>query len=82
MNGVAQRPEILFPLFKPVRSLSGVGPKLGALMAKITGDRIVDLCWHLPAGIVDRRFAPKIAEAPEEAHRSYLDEFLKELKNL
>jgi ATP-dependent DNA helicase RecG len=62
---VAQRPEILFPLFKPVRSLSGVGPKLGALMAKITGDRIVDLCWHLPAGIIDRRFAPKIAEAPE-----------------
>ena len=62
---MAQRPEILFPLFKPVTSLLGVGPKLGALMAKITGDRIVDLCWHLPAGITDRRFAPKIAEAPE-----------------
>ena len=65
MNSLAHRPEILFPLFKPVRSLSGVGPKLGALIARITGDRIVDLCWHLPAGIIDRRFAPKIAEAPE-----------------
>jgi len=62
---VAQRPEILFPLFKPVVSLSGVGPKLGALMAKIAGERIVDLCWHLPAGLIDRRFAPKVAEAPE-----------------
>ncbi|MDA0369599.1 MAG: ATP-dependent DNA helicase RecG [Proteobacteria bacterium] len=62
---MAQRPEILFPLFKPVTTLSGVGPKIGALMAKVTGERIIDLCWHLPAGLIDRRFAPKVAEAPE-----------------
>ncbi len=62
---MAQRPEILFPLFKPVTTLPGVGPKIGALIAKVTGDRIVDLCWHLPSGLIDRRFAPKVAEAPE-----------------
>ena len=62
---MAQRPEILFPLFKPVTTLPGVGPKIGALIANVTGDRIVDLCWHLPSGLIDRRFAPKVAEAPE-----------------
>lgn len=62
---MAQRPEILFPLFKPVTALAGVGPKIGALIAKVAGERIVDLCWHLPAGLIDRRFAPKVAEAPE-----------------
>jgi ATP-dependent DNA helicase RecG len=62
---VAQRPEILFPLFKPVTSLAGVGPKIGALIAKVAGERLVDLCWHLPSGLIDRRFAPKVAEAPE-----------------
>ena len=62
---MAQRPEILFPLFKPVTTLAGVGPKIGALIAKVAGERIVDLCWHLPTGLIDRRFAPKVAEAPE-----------------
>ncbi|MEK9944424.1 MAG: ATP-dependent DNA helicase RecG [Alphaproteobacteria bacterium] len=62
---MAQRPEILFPLFKPVTTLAGVGPKIGGLIAKVAGERIVDLCLHLPAGLIDRRFAPKVAEAPE-----------------
>ena len=62
---MAQRPEILFPLFKPVTTLAGVGSKIGALIAKVAGERIVDLCWHLPTGLIDRRFAPKVAEAPE-----------------
>ncbi len=62
---MAQRPEILFPLFKPVTTLAGVGPKIGGLIAKVAGELIVDLCLHLPAGLIDRRFAPKVAEAPE-----------------
>jgi ATP-dependent DNA helicase RecG len=37
---------------------------LGALMAKLAGGRVVDLCWHLPVGTVDRRFSPKLNEAP------------------
>ncbi len=57
------RPEILFPLFTPVQSLPGIGPRLAGLLTKITGPNIVDLCWHLPTGIVDRRYAPKVANA-------------------
>jgi ATP-dependent DNA helicase RecG len=58
------RPEILFPLFAPVTSLPGVGPRFGKLMEKLAGDKVVSLCWHLPSGVIDRRLAPKIAEAP------------------
>src|SRR3546814_11256094 len=27
------------------------------------GPAVLDLCWHLPSGLIDRRYAPKIAEA-------------------
>ncbi len=58
------RPEILFPLFKPVTTLSGVGPRVGALIEKLCGgDRLIDLLFHLPSSLIDRRYAPKIAEA-------------------
>ena len=58
------RPEILFPLFRPVTALPGVGPRNAKLIEKIAGGLVVDLCWHLPIGIIDRRFAPKIGDAP------------------
>ncbi len=57
------RPEKLFPLFKPVTSLDGVGPRIAKNIERLAGERIVDLLWHLPSGIIDRRYAPKIAEA-------------------
>ncbi len=57
------RPEVLFPLFAPIRSLSGIGPRLEKLVEKLAGPKVVDLCWHLPVGLVDRRRRPKIAEA-------------------
>ena len=61
------RPDILFPLFAPVTSLLGIGPRFGKLIAKLAGEKAIDLCWHLPTGIIDRRFSPKLAEAPEGA---------------
>ena len=57
------RPEILFPLFAPVTALPGVGPRLGVLFEKLAGPHVVDLLWHLPTAIVDRRFRPRIREA-------------------
>ncbi len=57
------RPEILFPLFAPARSLPGIGPRLEKLVTKLAGDKVADLLWHLPSGLVDRRRRPKIAEA-------------------
>ncbi len=58
------RPEILFPLFAPVTALAGVGPRFAKLFERLAGPQVVSLLWHLPSGIVDRRFAPKIADAP------------------
>ncbi len=57
------RPSVLFPLFAPVTSVPGIGPRFAKLMEKIGLTRVIDLLWHLPTGIVDRRYAPKIAEA-------------------
>ncbi|MAF49940.1 MAG: ATP-dependent DNA helicase RecG [Rhodospirillaceae bacterium] len=57
------RPEILFPLFAPVTKLPGIGPRIAKLVEKAAGAQIVDLLWHLPTGIIDRRYAPKIADA-------------------
>jgi len=61
------RPEILFSLYKPVTDLAGVGPRIGKLIETATGAeqgaKIVDLCWHLPSGLIDRRYAPSIADA-------------------
>jgi len=57
------RPEVLFPVFKPVTSLTGVGPRTGKLAEKLAGPNLVDLYWHLPSGIIDRRYSPTVAEA-------------------
>lgn len=57
------RPEILFPLFKPVTTLSGIGPRIAKSVEKVAGNRIVDLLWHLPTGLIDRRYAPKLSDA-------------------
>ncbi|HEX4043151.1 MAG TPA: ATP-dependent DNA helicase RecG, partial [Xanthobacteraceae bacterium] len=59
------RPEILFPLFAPLTSLAGVGPRYAELMAQLTGPHLVDLVFHLPTGIIDRSFSPTVRDAPE-----------------
>jgi ATP-dependent DNA helicase RecG len=58
------RPESLYPLFAPVTALSGLGPRLSALAAKAAGPHVVDLLWHLPSGLIDRRQIVEIAAAP------------------
>ena len=57
------RPSILFPVFAEIRTLSGVGPKLEELIAKVAGPRLVDLVFDLPVGVVDRSYRPKLNEA-------------------
>ncbi len=57
------RPQILFPLFAEVTALSGIGPRLAKLIEKLAGPRVVDLCWHLPSGLIDRRYRPRLAQA-------------------
>ena len=61
------RPLLLNPLFAPVTSLSGVGPKQDKLFRYLLGreetPRLVDLLLHLPASVIDRRAQPKIRDA-------------------
>ncbi|MCY4395166.1 MAG: ATP-dependent DNA helicase RecG [Rhodospirillaceae bacterium] len=57
------RPQSLFPIFGDIGALPGIGPRLKGLVARVAGPRIVDLLWTLPTGLVDRRHAPKIANA-------------------
>jgi ATP-dependent DNA helicase RecG len=60
------RPTLLNPLFAPVTSLSGVGPKqdrlLRYLLDRDETPRLVDLLLHLPASVIDRRARPKIRD--------------------
>jgi ATP-dependent DNA helicase RecG len=54
----------LTPLFSPLTTLRGVGPAVGALIAKVAGgERVIDLLFHLPESYVDRRQRPAIAQA-------------------
>src|ERR1700738_4669391 len=61
------RPPLLNPLFAPVTSLAGVGPKQDRLFRYLLGrdetPRLGDLLLHLPASVIDRRARPKIRDA-------------------
>ena len=65
------RPSILDPLFAPVTTLDGVGPKIAAqLQTLLAGPgatvRVRDLVFHLPSGLIDRRKRAEIASAPQD----------------
>jgi ATP-dependent DNA helicase RecG len=66
------RPSILDPLFVPITSLAGVGPKVGVLIERVVpadlGDRAAraaDLLFVLPNSVIDRRNRPGIALSAE-----------------
>lgn len=66
------RPEILNPIFAQTTTLSGVGPKRAQSIARAVGrddaisTRILDVLFHLPHNVIDRRFRPKIANLVED----------------
>ncbi|MEO1200383.1 MAG: ATP-dependent DNA helicase RecG, partial [Pseudomonadota bacterium] len=55
------RPAHLTPLFAPLTSLDGVGPKRARQFNQLLGRsqdqpaRVLDLLFHLPTGVIDRR---------------------------
>ena len=56
--------DLLPSLFSPLTTLKGVGPTVGALIAKVVdGERVIDLLFRLPESYVDRRQRPTIAQA-------------------
>ncbi|MDA4843773.1 ATP-dependent DNA helicase RecG [Hoeflea poritis] len=67
------RPSLLDPLFVPITSFSGIGPKIAALIARVLGResgddaRAVDLILLPPHRVIDRRNRPGVAFAPEHS---------------
>ncbi|OWV78900.1 ATP-dependent DNA helicase RecG [Rhizobium sp. R635] len=67
------RPAILDPLFSPISGLPGVGPKIAELLVKLLGRetaedcRVIDLLFHAPFSLIDRRNQPGIARTPQGA---------------
>ncbi len=57
------RPDILFPLFKDITSISGVGSKFAKLLHNIEIDKVVDLLWHLPHAFINRKLSPSLLAA-------------------
>lgn len=49
------RPDVLFPLFAPVETLTGIGPNLKKCLERLKVERVAHLLWHLPVAVVDRQ---------------------------
>lgn len=60
------RSEILFNIFSPLTTLSGIGPKTAKLLEKLCGNTLLDLCWHLPDRCERRVIASNIQQAPSD----------------
>ena len=64
------RPHQLIPLFASAKSLAGIGPRMEILLNKalrlppgVSEPRVIDLLWHAPTGVIDRRATPTVAAA-------------------
>ncbi|MGU3493754.1 ATP-dependent DNA helicase RecG [Xanthobacteraceae bacterium A53D] len=60
------RPASLDPLFAPLTTLPGIGPKMVRPFGRLLGrenPRVIDLLFHMPTGLIDRRDRPTIFEA-------------------
>lgn len=61
------RPPVLDPLFAPVSTLPGIGPKIAKLVSGLVGGQpekeatVADLLFHIPHNLIDRRHRPGIA---------------------
>lgn len=61
------RPFDLDPLFRPITMLPGVGPKLAPLIEKlIGGPKVLDLIFHLPIDVIDRRHISDIKDLKKD----------------
>ena len=59
------RPTRLDRLFADATTLPGIGPKLGKVLAEFTGDKLIDLLFHLPGNLIDRQYRPSLAEVED-----------------
>ena len=55
------RPEILFPLFAPTRSLKGVGESTVKNFERINIRKVRDILFTLPVSYIDRKPVDSVA---------------------
>lgn len=60
------RPSILFPLFADITTLKGIGPRMEELYRNLCGAHVIDLIWHLPNNVIDRRYSPQLKYADKD----------------
>ncbi len=64
---VPMRPSILNPLFADITTIKGIGEKMAKLFAKLLHldtARLLDVLFHVPVGLIDRRFQCTISQLP------------------
>jgi ATP-dependent DNA helicase RecG len=59
----SMRPEILNPLFAALTDLKGVGPQLAKPLTRLGLERVVDVLFHLPTGLISRFPVDRLDEA-------------------
>lgn len=63
-KNMSQRPFILDPLFRSVATIKGVGPRTLKFYEKLTGGtKLLDIIFHKPSGVLERKFVPQIKSA-------------------
>src|SRR3546814_5076427 len=63
-HALAMRPEILNPLFAALTDLKGVGPQLAKPLTRLGLERVIDVLFHLPTGLISRVPVDRLDQAP------------------
>ncbi len=61
--GHSMRPDILNPLFAESASLKGVGPAIERALKRLGTERVIDLLFHLPSGVIERLAVDELSPA-------------------
>ena len=65
------RPEILFPLFTPVSTLKGVGPRVAPLVERLAGPIVRDVLFTAPTSVI-RRIATTVDRAVDGQVQTFI----------
>jgi ATP-dependent DNA helicase RecG len=65
------RPQILYPLFAPISSLKGVGPRVAPLLERVAGPIVRDVLFLAPQKLVKRTLA-KVSQALEGEEQTFI----------
>ncbi|MBM3617436.1 MAG: ATP-dependent DNA helicase RecG [Alphaproteobacteria bacterium] len=62
------RPSVIAPLFSRAAELKGIGKQLDSALSRLLGKaevRLIDVLFHLPTSLIDRRFSPPLTAVPD-----------------